>query len=300
MTSSLRLGIIGLSPGNGHPYSWSAIFNGYDPVAMEGCGFPVIPRYLEKQEFPRDAIPDAVVTHVWTQDIEVSKHISAAAHIQNIVKNPEDMIGYVDGILLARDDAGNHLHMAAPFLNAGVPIYIDKPLALTAREAEYLYSLEKYVGQIFTCSALRYARELQLSELDLASLGKVEYIQGFIPNDWNRYAIHLIEPMLILAGDYLAIESTSVIRSSEVVSLSAKLQNDIIINVNTLGAGKYPLVIKVIGDAGSRDLQFLDTYSAFKSALEDFVIGIRQKDVRIPKKITIDAIKLIEAGNDEG
>lgn len=26
----ISLGIIGMTPGNGHPYSWSAIFNGYD------------------------------------------------------------------------------------------------------------------------------------------------------------------------------------------------------------------------------------------------------------------------------
>ena len=29
-----KLGIIGLSPGNGHPYSWSAIFNGYSKEKM--------------------------------------------------------------------------------------------------------------------------------------------------------------------------------------------------------------------------------------------------------------------------
>jgi len=28
-----RLGIIGLSPGNGHPYSWSAIFKGCELIA---------------------------------------------------------------------------------------------------------------------------------------------------------------------------------------------------------------------------------------------------------------------------
>ena len=32
---TLKLGVIGLSEGNGHPYSWSAIFNGYDSVEME-------------------------------------------------------------------------------------------------------------------------------------------------------------------------------------------------------------------------------------------------------------------------
>ena len=64
----LKLGVIGLSPGNGHPYSWSAIFNGYNPAEMENCGFPVIPRYLELKQFPKDAIAEAAVTHVWAQD----------------------------------------------------------------------------------------------------------------------------------------------------------------------------------------------------------------------------------------
>ena len=41
--SDLRLGVLGLSEGNGHPYSWSAIFNGYDPQAMASCPFPDIP-----------------------------------------------------------------------------------------------------------------------------------------------------------------------------------------------------------------------------------------------------------------
>src|SRR5690554_2257137 len=46
---TIRLGVIGLSDGNGHPYSWSAIVNGYDPVAMQACEFPVIPEYLGHQ-----------------------------------------------------------------------------------------------------------------------------------------------------------------------------------------------------------------------------------------------------------
>ena len=43
---TLKLGIIGLSSDNGHPYSWSAIFNGYDPEEMARCPFPGIPEYL--------------------------------------------------------------------------------------------------------------------------------------------------------------------------------------------------------------------------------------------------------------
>jgi len=75
--SKLKLGIIGISEGNGHPYSWSAIFNGYDPEEMKKCPFPVIPDYLSKQKFPDDFLTDiAEVTHVLTQDTETSKNIA--------------------------------------------------------------------------------------------------------------------------------------------------------------------------------------------------------------------------------
>ena len=49
MTSPLRLAMLGMIPGNGHPYSWSAIVNGFDPEAMAACPYPVIPRYLGAQ-----------------------------------------------------------------------------------------------------------------------------------------------------------------------------------------------------------------------------------------------------------
>ena len=38
----IRLGIIGMTEGNGHPYSWSAMFNKFDREAMpRECPFPV-------------------------------------------------------------------------------------------------------------------------------------------------------------------------------------------------------------------------------------------------------------------
>ncbi len=37
--SMLKLGIMGLNEGNGHPYSFAAIFNGYDEGALAECPF---------------------------------------------------------------------------------------------------------------------------------------------------------------------------------------------------------------------------------------------------------------------
>ncbi len=292
----LKLGVIGLSPGNGHPYSWSAIFNGYDPVAMENCGFPVIPRYLEKQQFPQDAIAEGKVTHVWAQDKKITTHIAKAALIDNVVNHYTDMIGQVDGVLLARDDAEIHYEFATPFLNAGIPIYIDKPLALSVADAKQLIGQQKYPGQLFSCSALRYAKEFKLSETELAQFGRLRHIHATVPKDWDKYAVHVIEPLLMLAKERGTIERTQVWRNKDATTLAVEYSAGIQMLVSTMGASNAPLTLRVIGDLGWKDLFFQDTYFAFKSALFDFVQGIIHRDVRIDPEFMLEVVNLIESG----
>lgn len=292
----LKLGVIGLSPGNGHPYSWSAIFNGYDPVSMEDCGFPVIPRYLERQQFPKDAIAEAKVTHVWAQDKSIASHIAKAALIDHVVDHYTNMIGQVDGVLLARDDAETHYEFAAPFLNAGIPIYIDKPLALSVYDAKQLINCQQYPGQLFSCSALRYAKEFRLSEPELAQLGHLRHIHATVPKDWDKYAIHVLEPLLLLAKERGTIKRTQTWLNKEATTLAVEYSNGLQILVSAMGSTNAPLALRVMGDLAWKDLFFQDTYFAFKSALFEFVQGIIHKDVRTNPEFILEVVGLIEAG----
>ena len=43
----INTGIIGLSEGNGHPFSFSAIINGYDKIELKKSGWKVIYDYLQ-------------------------------------------------------------------------------------------------------------------------------------------------------------------------------------------------------------------------------------------------------------
>jgi len=296
--AALRLGVIGLSEGNGHPYSWSAIFNGYDRVTMEDCGFPVIPRYLEKQKFPDDAIAEAHVTHVWAQEKRIAAHIARAACIEHVVDQYTDMIGCVDGVLLARDDAEAHYEFAAPFLRAALPVYIDKPLALTKAEANRLLALERYPGQLYSCSAMRYAKELQLSAVDRMQLGRLRQIHATAPKDWSKYAVHVIEPLLLLASDRGHLQRSCTWRSGDSTTLAAEFTNGLRVLVSTAGSCAAPIALRVMGDLGWKDLYFRDTYSAFKTALQEFVRGIVQRDVRIEPAFMLEVASLIEAGMD--
>jgi len=295
--SLIRLGLIGLSPGNGHPYSWSAIFNGYDALVMEDCGFPAIPRYLEKQQFPRDAIAEAKVTHVWAQDKKIASHIAKAALIEIVVDKYTDMIGQVDGILLARDDAATHYAHAVPFLDAGIPIYVDKPLALSVAEARRLLERQRYPGQLFSCSALRYAREFKLSKADLDQIGRLQHIHATTPKDWDKYAVHVIEPLLLLASERGAVERIHAWRNIDSATLAVGYSGGLQVLVSAMGATHAPLALRVMGNLGWKDLVFQDSYSAFKSALVEFVQGIRHRDVRIDPDFMLEVVNLIELGS---
>lgn len=293
---SINLGVIGLSPGNGHPYSWAAIFNGYDKNTMEKCGFPSIPRYLEKQNFPQDTIAEAKVTHAWAQDEKIASHIAKATHIANVVDHYTDMIGKVDGILLARDDAETHLEFALPFLDAGIPVYVDKPLALSVAEARELLDRQQFPGQLFSCSALRYAKEFQLSEADLVQIGRLRHIHATTPKDWDKYAVHVIEPLLLLAAERGTIERIQTWREINSTTMAVAYSSGFQALISALGSSHVPLALRVIGDQGWKDLVFQDSYFAFKAALFEFVQGIVHRDQRIHPDFMLEVVNLIESG----
>jgi hypothetical protein len=293
----LKLGVIGLSPGNGHPYSWSAIFNGYDEQAMGDCPFPVIPEYLSRQRFPQDSIPGARVTHIWTQDPEISKHVAQASKIANIVSELTEMIGEVDAVLLARDDGENHFEMARPFIEAGLPLYIDKPLALSLKEAEKIMALEKYEGQIFSCSGLKFSPSLQLSEEQKVRLGPIRTVIGLVPKDWDKYSLHMIDPFLtgfpklgpIRSAQRCCLDGRTVLTVLWESGLQATFLN------SATSAGSIQL--QFIGEKSSETLIFSDTYQAFKSSLEKFMLSIHERRRVIPLEETLASIEILALGS---
>jgi hypothetical protein len=291
-----RLGVIGLSEGNGHPYSWSAICNGYDVAAMEGCGFPVIPRYLAERKWPDDRLPDVKVTHVWAQDRVRAEHIAAAALIDQVVARPEDMIGSIDALLLARDDAESHAKLAAPFLEAGLPVYFDKAPALAIKDFERLFARQKRQGLIFAGTALRYAREFTLDSDARAELGEIRHVFGITPNSWDRYAVHIIEPALLLLADAGRATSVRAWSEGETRGIDVRFENGAQAHFAALGDAVAPIALRVIGAKGWRDLVFGDAFSCFRAALSEFVAGVREGRSRMDVSFARRVVELVERG----
>jgi hypothetical protein len=301
MAKKLKLGIIGMSEGNGHPYSWSAIFNGYNKQEMEKCPFPVIPEYLSRESYPNNFLcHKGEVSHIWTQDYNLSKHIALAANIPNVCLEMKEMIGNVDAILLARDDAKNHLKHAKVFLEAELPIFIDKALAYSQKKAFELWNLSTYDQQIFTSSAVRFSSEMQPEILNLEKIGNIKLISTTISNNWDKYAIHLIEAVMNLLpqrGKIIKVKPLG-IETEDLEGAQVLWESGITATFQSFRASSTPLWIRVLGDKGYQDLTLRDSFGAFKAVLTYFLDVVNGDKENIPKEFTLEMIKILQKGRD--
>lgn len=289
-----KLGIIGLSEGNGHPYSWSAIFNGYNHKYIDNCPFPVIPNYLSKESFPDSFLCDrAKVTHIWTQSKDISISVAEFSNIPYVVDNITDMIGQVDGILLARDDAETHFELAKPFLEKGLYAFIDKPLAYSVDEAKKIMACAIFNNQLFTCSSLRYAKELNIDDADNTD-SEYNFVRASISNSWKKYGIHVLEPIVKMfpnRGNLIDVINSG---ENDINIVTIKWEN-LIACINVLGTNFTPTEIELFGKS-KKTITFSDTFYAFRKSLLTFVDIMDSKQNSINNKEVLEIISIIERG----
>ena len=293
----IKLGIIGMSKGNGHPYSWSSIINGnFDRVTMDKCGFAGIPLYL-KANSDTLGIDGTKVTHIWTQDRGVSEHIARASMIENVVEKAEEMIGQVDAVLLARDDPENHVQMAKPFLDANVPIFIDKPLAITSKDLEY-FSEQNEKGKMFmSSSSMRYSVECRTVKTELASLGKLELATVVGTKDWVKYGVHMLEALFALLDDPKVISVQHVGQSGKDI-VSLKFENGFAATVHLFVDIAATFQLSLFGNAGWRLVEIKNSYSMFKENLVEFIRSVREGKSRLNFQKTENIIRTLIAAKE--
>ncbi len=288
-----KIAMLGMVDGNGHPYSWSAMFNGYNKEEMEKCPFPVIPRYLEKEPAESFGVRGAKVTHIWCDDPEDAKKVAAASLIPNIVEKPEDVIGEVDAVIVATDKGWEHVWRSKPFIDAGLPIFIDKPLADNVDDLNQFIKWYKEGHRIMSSSSLRYTKEYIPYMISTHELGELRYINMTMPKSWERYGIHALEPVFCITGPgYVSVRNTG---SEKNNILHLKHKNGIDVNLAVIydSAGS-PL--KITGTKGSVSVPSGDSYYSFHKQLDVFVEYL-ETDVRpYPFEQTIELMMIIIAG----
>lgn len=286
----LRLAMLGMIPGNGHPYSWSAIVNGYDPAAMAACPYPGIPAYLGAQPLESVQIPGAEVTHIWTDDPCDAPLVARASKIPHIVNRMEEVIGHVDAVIIATDDGTDHVRRARPFIEAGLPIFIDKPLATTRHDLAQFIAWRHQGARIHSSSGMRYSPAYQ------ALHGHAwRWITFSNIKRWETYGIHSLEPLYTHLGPGFLEARAETMGATTQVTLTHTSGT-----ISTIAilpdAGASFGAAHAYGATEHRAIAHTDTYTAFRSQLLAVIDWLRTGIEPFPFEHTIEMMATLIAG----
>ncbi len=294
--NDIKLAMVGMVEGNGHPYSWSAIINGkYDAQVMADCGYPVIPEYLGANA-DQCGIDGVSVTHIWCDDAADAEKIARADFIDNIASKPEDVIGQVDAVVIPTDKGGEHVDRARLFIEAGIPVFIDKPLTDNEPDLQQFAKWQSEGKAIMSSSCMRYAREYAALRDDMQSVGEPRVIYMTTPKSWERYGIHAMEGVypFCAPGGWVSVANTGS-EQANIVHVKHRSGVDVVIAAVADMYGAFGCM-NIHGTKGSLSAQFADTFYAFKAQLVEFVDYLRTGELPFAFDETVELMKIIIAG----
>lgn len=123
-----------------------------------------------------------------------------------ICETIEDLCSKVDAVMIESVDGRPHLSQAKPVIAAGLPLFLDKPVAGSLSDALEIYKLAKEAGvPVFSSSSLRYGKSTQA--VRGGSIGKVTYALCSSPAkiephhpDLYWYGVHGCESLFTVMG----------------------------------------------------------------------------------------------------
>jgi predicted dehydrogenase len=113
-----------------------------------------------------------------------------------LVERPEDLLGKIDAVMIESQQGSRHLERARPFLEAGLPTFVDKPFAETLADADAMIALaERHRAPLLSCSALRYDPRVFAAVERQQDLGRILSV-----DTWTAAALHPGNPGLLHYG----------------------------------------------------------------------------------------------------
>jgi predicted dehydrogenase len=157
--------------------------------------------HIAKSLNAENDVPGCEVTHVWGETPEFAAKAAEEGRIPNIVGEYTEMIGAVDGVVVDHRHAKHHLPAARPFVEAGIPVFVDKPFCIDLDEGvEFVrFAREKGVA-ITSYSVLSLQRSVGEFVEALRPLGNLRSLVTAGPGDVDDpnggvyfYGIHQVD-----------------------------------------------------------------------------------------------------------
>lgn len=134
-----------------------------------------------------------------------NQELSQAGKIEVIVDEPRNLVGVVDAAIVCSRDGAQHRAQATPLLEAGIPVFVDKPFAASLEDGRSIVEAARSGGALVTTgSALRFAPEIpqlraveELRQLLIVGPGDVASPYSGL----HFYGTHQVEAALEILGN---------------------------------------------------------------------------------------------------
>ena len=179
----IRIGIIGAE--NSHTIGLGKIFN------------------VDKK------FPGVEVKYLWGETEDFAKKAMAQGQIPNMVKDPLEMLGKIDALIVDHRHPKYHLVAATPFVKAGIPTFIDKPFCYRVSEGKEFLAMAEAAGTPITSySTVAQSDSTYDMAEQIRSMDKFDNIVCHGPADIESpyggiffYGIHLVQPLMFMFGE---------------------------------------------------------------------------------------------------
>lgn len=245
------------------------------------------------------ALDGGRIVAIWGGPRADAEALAATHGIESVVDEPTAMIGEIDAVLVVDDTGGGESHgrLARPFLEAGLPTFIDKPMTLDIGEAVALFDLAEQKGApLMSASALRYAAEIIDLQSRLAEIGPISSIVSIGPGDWYYYGVHAVEmyQMILGAGAGARWVHRHAFDQRDIVLVGYDDGPSVV--VETLRDASYVFHLTVYGANGWTDCDVTDHHAFYRNLMAAALEMAQTGRSPVSRAQTLDVLGVLQAG----
>ena len=154
-------------------------------------------------------IPGVEVKYVWGETDEFAKAAMEKGNIPEQVKDPKEMMGNIDALIVDHRHPKYHLEAARPFVEAGIPTFVDKPFCYRASEGKDFLQMAKETGTPVTSysSIAQSSATFDIIE-QIKLLDEISQVVRTGTADLDSkyggiffYGVHIVQPLMYMFGE---------------------------------------------------------------------------------------------------
>ena len=216
-----------------------------------------------------------------------------------IVPTIEELCQQVDAVLLESVDGRPHLEQARPVIKARKPMFIDKPLAGSLRDAIEIYRLAREANvPVFSSSSYRfYDSVIEVKKTDVGEIRSAisygpAHLEPHHP-DLFWYGVHPTEALYAIMGT--GCESVSRTTTKETIVVTGTWSGGRVGTLYGLTGKVTPSKVIVFGTKNVAEQKVSGTYAPLvREIIKFFQTGVAP----IPPEETIELFAFMEAADE--